>query len=185
MAGDRHAVTKLPSPTMRPLPSRLAPEVGLTVEATVDGLSGTTVSSRKDSGNGRRERLSLGAWQGYLDQFAVIDHPQAEAVVVLVADEDLNGMRIRPCQRLQMAQQPTPVVADELDDPRVTLLGRHARPIEHAVVHMCEALVPVPGFIGTSERFHDLFSSSRQDDALCVSTHQPMMTVARRSVTKG
>ncbi|MGW3628920.1 hypothetical protein ACWD7F_01935 [Streptomyces sp. NPDC005122] len=47
---------------------------------------------------------SLRAREKYFYQPAVMDHPQAEAFVVLVVDQDLHAFRVGPREGLQVPQ---------------------------------------------------------------------------------
>ncbi|MEV0528674.1 hypothetical protein AB0I66_35170 [Streptomyces sp. NPDC050439] len=70
-----------------------------------------------------------------------------------------------------MGQQTVPVVANELNDPRVALLGRLSRSGEHVVSDTREALVPFTVVIAPDERLHDLFGLSGQDHDFGESAH--------------
>ncbi|MCO5967768.1 hypothetical protein [Actinoallomurus soli] len=108
----------------------------------------------------------LYAREGDLDQPAVMDHPQAEAVVLLVMDQDLHTLRPGPRQRLQVPQQP----------------GARAHPFELRGPSDAEGFAPLTRdryeptsptalFVVPGEGLHDLRRVERQHDHLCESAH--------------
>lgn len=142
------------------------------VELSVgDDIAIRTISPAKNSGDTATAGfLALGARDQDFPHATVVEHPQAEAAVLFVSDQDLNRVRAGPGQTLQPSQQPVPVVSPELDNPGKT--GPRAnRSGEQILTDLREALMPLPVRIGPSKRLHDMLGVLGDDDDLGESAH--------------
>lgn len=89
----------------------------------------------------------------------LMQHPEPEAVIILVPKQDLNRLREGPGHLLQVTENPCPVGSPEVDRPRV-----HAR-------DGFKALVPFTKLVGLCKRLHHLSGSESDDYDFATSTH--------------